>query len=331
MLDDIRIFVSKGYQDRAEQINKCICDITGKKTNYLIDFSNPRFGNGESKVVINESVRNKNIFILADVGNYTCEYNLYGKENRMSPDDHFMDIVRIISAMCGKAKNITVIMPLLYASRQHRRKGRESLDCAMALRYIESLGVNNIITFDIHDPEIQNTMPYGSLDSIFPIYSILSAFIPNEKDEISKDKMVVISPDSGAMERARKYASWLNLELGMFYKRRDYTRVVDGKNPIIQHEYIGPDVKGKNILIVDDMLSSGESVVDIANNLKARGCAKVYIATTFGFFTAGTEIFDKLHREGVVEKIYSTNASYLNPVLKAKASVCLLYIPLIKL
>ena len=172
MLDNVGIIVSKGYQDRAEKINQCICEITGENKNYLIDFVNPRFSNGESKVVIKESVRNKNIFILADVGNYSCSYSLYENENHMSPDDHFMDIVRIISAMCGKAKNITVIMPLLYASRQHRRKGRESLDCAMALRYIESLGVNNVITFDVHDPEIQNTIPYGSLDSLFPIYSI---------------------------------------------------------------------------------------------------------------------------------------------------------------
>ena len=243
---------------------------------------------------------------------------MYEYENRYSPDDHYLDIIRTISAINGKAKKITLILPLMYSSRQHRRKGRESLDCAMALRYFESLGVNNIITFDLHDPEMQNTIPTGSFDSIFPIYSILKEFINNEQNEIHKDKMVVISPDVGAMDRARRYSSMMNLDLGLCYKRRDYTKIVNGKNPIIQHEYIGPDVSGKSILIIDDMLSSGESIIDIAYMMKERGCKNVYSITTFAFFTDGIEKFEKLHNEGIISKIYATNASYLNKGLNDK-------------
>ena len=233
-----------------------------------------------------------------------------------------MDIISAISAIGGKAKKITLIMPLMYSSRQHRRKGRESLDCAMALRYLETLGVKNILTFDIHDPEIQNTIPTGSFDSIFPMYSILKYFIKNEANAISKDKMVVISPDVGAMERTKRYASILNLDLGLYYKRRDYTRIVNGKNPILQHEYIGPDVKGKDLLIVDDMLSSGESIIDIVTRMKDRGCGDVYVITTFAFFTNGLDKFDELYEKGLIKKVYSTNASYLKPELKTKEWFC---------
>ena len=317
-LDNLGIIILKGFQDRAESLNRELCKATGKEKNYIIEIDNPRFSNGESKVQIKQSVRNKDIFIIADVGNYACTYQMYGHENRLSPDDHYLDIVRTISAIGGKAKRITLIMPLMYSSRQHRRKGRESLDCAMALRYFEYLGVNNIITFDLHDPEMQNTIPTGSFDSIFPISSILKTIIADKKDEISKEQMVVISPDTGAMERSRQYASTLNLDLGMCYKRRDYTKIVNGKNPIIQHEYIGPDVSGKNILIIDDMLSSGESVVDIARMMKERGCKNIYSVTTFAFFTNGIELFDKLHKEGLISKVYATNASYLNEELKSK-------------
>lgn len=318
MYENVGLIVLNGFKDRGERVNNFLCELLGEKRNFIIDIESPRFSNGEGKVKINETVRDKDIFIIADVGNYSKTYNLYGRENHMSPDDHYLDIIRTISAISGKARRITLLMPLMYSSRQHRRKSRESLDCAMALRYLEYIGVNNIITFDIHDPEIQNTIPTGSFDSIFPIYSILKQFIANEKEQIGKEKMVVISPDTGAMERTRKYASILNLDLGLYYKRRDYTRIVDGKNPILQHEYIGPDVKDKNILIIDDMLSSGESIVDIAKNMKERGCANVYVITTFAFFTNGLEIFDKYHADGLITKIYSTNASYLNPELASR-------------
>lgn len=317
-MDNLGIIVLKGFQDRAEQLNKEICKITGVDKNYIIDIENPRFSNGESKVQIKESVRNKDIFIVADIGNYSCTYKMYGHENRLSPDDHYLDIVRTISAINGKAKRITLVLPLMYASRQHRRNGRESLDCAMALRYFEYLGVNNIITFDLHDPEMQNTIPTGSFDSIFPIYSILKKFIQNERSEISKDKMIIISPDVGAMDRSRRYAGTLNLDLGLCYKRRDYTKIVDGKNPIIQHEYIGPDVSGKNILIIDDMLSSGESIIDIANMMKERGCKNVYSITTFAFFTNGLEKFDEYHKQGLISKVYATNASFLSDEIKSR-------------
>lgn len=318
MFENLGLIVLKGFEDRKDSLNEHICELTGEKRNYIIDISSPRFSNGEGKVVINETVREKDIFIIGDVGNYFCTYKLYGVENRMSPDDHFLDIIRTISAISGKAKRITLILPLMYSSRQHRKKDRESLDCAMALRYLESLGVNNIITFDIHDPEIQNTIPNGSFDSVFPLYSVLKTFIPNERKEINKEKMVVISPDLGAMERARKYASILNLDLGLYYKRRDYTKIIDGKNPIIQHEYIGPYVENKSILIVDDMLSSGESIIDIAKNMKLRGCKNIYVIVTFAFFTNGVEKFDELYKDGYITKIYATNASYLREELENK-------------
>ena len=319
MKNDIGLIVLKGYQDRQKEINDYIGTLTGEVgKNYIIDISNPRFSNGESKLVINETIRNKDIYIIADVGNYTCTYSLYNHINHMSPDEQFMDVVRTISAISGKARRVTLLLPLMYASRQHRRKGRESLDCAMALRYLESLGVSNVITFDVHDPEIQNTIPNGSFDTIFPIYSILKRFIANEKDKIDKEKMVIIAPDTGAMERSRRYAEVLNLDIGLFYKRRDYTRVVNGKNPILQHEYIGPNIENKSILIIDDMLSSGESVLDIAKNLKNKGCREVYVITTFAFFTEGYAKFDKMYEHGVITKVYSTNASYISDELRGK-------------
>lgn len=319
MENDIGLIILNGYKDRAQDINKYIAKLAGDPDkNYIIDISSPRFSNGESKVQINETVRNKDIYIIADIGNYNCTYKLYNFINHMGPDEHFMDIISTISAISGKARRITLVMPLMYASRQHRRNGRESLNCAMALRFLESLGVNNIITFDVHDPEIQNTIPTGSFDSIFPIYAILKEFITNNKNEISKEKMIVISPDTGAINRAKKYASVLGLDLGLFYKRRDYTKIVDGKNPIVQHEYIGPDIKNKNILIIDDMLSSGESVLDIAQSLKQKGCKNVYVITTFAFFTNGLETFDEAFNDGLIHSVYSTNASYVSDELKNK-------------
>lgn len=315
--NNLGLIVLKSFADRGEEVNKYIAEFFGEKNaNYIIDLDNPRFSNGEAKVKLNQSVRNKDVYILADIGNYSCTYNLYGNTNHMSPDEHYMDIIRTISAISGKAQSITVIMPLMYASRQHRRKGRESLDCAMALQYFDSLGVHNMLTFDVHDPNIQNVMPTKSFDTIPSAYQILKEFTKNEGKYIGKDKMVVICPDTGAMERATMYASILGLDLGLFYKRRDYSKIVNGKNPILQHDYIGTSVQGKNILIVDDMLSSGDSVIDIIKQLKNRGCEKVFVVTTFAFFTEGTQKFEELYSKGDLTKIYSTNASYLNPSLK---------------
>ena len=319
----IGLIVLKSFSNRGKEVNDYIAKFKeDEDENFIIEIDNPRFSNGEAKVKINESVRNKDIYILADIGNYDCTYKLYGNVNHMSPDEHFQDVIRTISAVSGKAKSITVFLPLMYASRQHRRKGRESLDCAMALKHLENLGVHNVLTFDVHDPNIQNVMPTKSFDTISPIYSILKKFIMNEYQEIGKDKMIVISPDAGAIERSTMYASVLGLELGLFYKRRDYSVVVNGKNPILQHDYIGSDVKGKNILIVDDMIASGESVIDIIAQLKRRGCAKVFVISTFAFFTEGTEKFDNLYKSGDLTKVYATNASYLSERVKNSPWFC---------
>lgn len=320
--NELGLIVLNSFADRGKEVNNYINAFRGENKNYIVNIENPRFSNGEAKVKINDSVRNKDIFILADIGNYSCTYKLYGKVNYMSPDEHFLDVVRTISAISGKAKSITVFLPLMYASRQHRRKGRESLDCALALKYLENLGVHNVLTFDVHDPNIQNVMPTKSFDTIPPIYSVLKKFIANEHENIGKDKMIVISPDAGAIERATMYASVLGLQLGLFYKRRDYSVVVNGKNPILEHDYIGNDVKGKNILIVDDMIASGESVIDIIKQLKARGCAKVFVITTFAFFTEGIEKFNQLYKDGMLTKVYSTNASYLSEEVRNAEWFC---------
>lgn len=315
--NDLGLIVLPSFKARGKEINDFICEIRNEKNkNYIIDITAPRFANGEAKIQINESVRNKDIFILADIGNFSCTYNLNGVINHFSPDDNYMDILRTISAISGKAKSITVFMPLMYSSRQHRRKSRESLDCALALQQLENLGVHNIITFDVHDPNIQNVMPTHSFDTIPSIYCILKQMVKEIPNEISSGKMIVISPDAGAIERSTMYASVLGHDLGLFYKRRDYTRVVNGKNPILKHDYIGSDVKGKNILIVDDIISSGESVIDIITQLKERGCAKVFVAVTFAFFTEGTEKFDKLYNDGLLTKVFSTNASFIKPEVK---------------
>ena len=260
------------FADRIETVNTEINNLLKtKNVNYIININPVKFSNGEGKVKLDDSVRGKDVYLISDVSNYSITYKMYGYENHMSPDEHFQDIIRTISAMAGKARRITLIMPLLYSSRQHRRAGRESLDCAMALRQLENLGIDTIITFDAHDPNIQNVTPTASFDSIFPLYPVIKQFIMDYKKEIDPEKMVVISPDNGAMARAIAYASMLKLNVGMFYKRRDYTKIVNGKNPIVAHEYNGPSVEGKDVLIVDDMIASGESLIDVARELKSRG------------------------------------------------------------
>ena len=289
------------------------------KDSYLIGSDTIRFSNGEGKVVLEDTVRGKDVYILCDVGNYGCIYKMFGRINHKSPDDHFQDIKRVLSAMGGKAKRITVVMPLLYASRQHRRKSRESLDCAMALQELERLGVDDIITFDVHDPNVQNAIPLISFDNLYPTYEIVKAFLTKEKDlPINKDNMLVISPDTGAMDRAIYYSGVLGLDIGLFYKRRDYSTVVNGKNPIIQHEYIGREVEGQNILIVDDMIASGESVFDIVRELKKRKAEKIFVSATFALFTEGIDKFDKYYEEGLIERVYSTNLTYIPEEVKTK-------------
>lgn len=282
------------------------------ETTYLIKADEVRFANGEGKVKIRETVRGKDIYILCDIGNYSCTYDIFGFTNHMTPDEHFQDIKRVVSAISGKANRVSVIMPLLYESRQHRRKGRESLDCALALQELERIGVDEVITFDAHDPNVQNAIPLQSFENIYPTYDIIKAFVKGESDvEIDKSKMIVISPDTGAMDRAIYYSTMLKLDIGLFYKRRDYSKVIGGKNPIVQHEYIGRDVEGQDIFIVDDMIASGESMLDIAIELKKRGARRVYAAVTFAFFTEGIEKFERCYREGIINRVYATNLTYI--------------------
>ena len=313
---EIGIIALNSFRDRAQKIQDYLNTKRNNNTNYLINVDDVRFANGEGKVKIKETVKNKDIFILCDISNYSCSYLLYGKEHSIAPDEHFQDIIRTVSAISGKANRVNVIMPLLYSSRQHRKTSRESLDCAIALRQLENLNIDTIITIDAHDPNIQNAIPFGSFDSIFPLYPTMKSFIENEGNGLKNKDYVVIAPDAGAMNRAIKYASILGSDLGMFYKRRDYTRLVNGKNPILQHDYVGADVKGKNVLIVDDMISSGGSVVDICEQIVKKGAKKASVITTFAFFTEGLKKFNELHKQGILNKVYATNGSYLKEEIK---------------
>lgn len=286
---------------------------------YLIDVEEVRFSNGEGKVVIKESVRGKDIFILCDIGNYSCTYDMFGFVNHMGPDEHFQDIKRVVSALNGRARRITVVMPLLYEGRQHRRKGRESLDCALSLQELERLGVDNIVSFDVHDPNVQNAVPLVAFQNIYPTYQIVKNLIKDYERSNAENKMIVISPDTGAMDRSIYYSGMLGCDVGMFYKRRDYSKVINGKNPVVQHEYMGRSVEGLDVLIADDMIASGQSVLDIAKELKARKAKTVNVATTFGLFTSGIDKFNAYHKEGFIDKVYCTDLTYIpQNVLDAK-------------
>lgn len=281
---------------------------------FKTDISEIRFSNGEGKVVINESVRGKDIYILSDIGNHGQTYKMFGMDVPMGPDEHFQDIKRVISAVNGKGRRISVIMPLLYQSRQDRRKARESLDCAMALKELENLGVHSIYTFDVHDPNVQNAIPTLSFENIYPTAEIVDAFIKHEgitSEYLDDQNLIIISPDAGAMSRAIHYSNLLEQDIGMFYKRRDFTKVVDGTNPIVEHRYLGKDVEGRSILIVDDMIASGGTILDICRELKARKADKIYCAASFAFFTSGAGIFDEYVEKGWLDKVYSTNLTYV--------------------
>ncbi len=316
-MDNCEVLASRIDQYLVEMRKVCETETHKIPETYLIGKKEIRFSNGEGKVFIEESVRGKDIYIMTDIGNYSSTYMMHGFENHKSPDDHIQDLKRVLSAMAGKARRITVLMPLLYASRQHSRKGRESLDCAMALQELEKLGVDDIITFDAHDPTIQNAIPLISFENLYPTMDIVKMFLTDEAD-IFQDpsKVLIISPDTGAMDRAIYYSSVLGSDIGLFYKRRDHSKVVKGKNPIVQHEYIGRDVKDNNILIVDDMISSGESIFDIAVELKKRDAGKVFIATTFALFTEGIEKFNHFYEEGYIDRVYTTNLSYIPATVK---------------
>ena len=282
-----------------------------QRDSYILEANTPRFGSGEGKGTIEESVRGDDLYIMVDVCNYSLTYSLFGMTNHMSPDDHFQDLKRIIAAAAGKARRINVIMPFLYESRQHKRSGRESLDCAMALQELVNMGVENIITFDAHDPRVQNSIPLKGFETVQPIYQFLKHLLKNEPDlQIDSDHMMVISPDEGGTSRAIYFANMLGLDMGMFYKRRDYTKIVNGRNPIVAHEFLGSSVEGKDVLIIDDMISSGESMLDTCKELKERKAAKAIVCCTFGLFTNGLEKFDEYYEKGYLDYVITTNLNY---------------------
>ena len=286
---------------------------------YLLDFECPRFGTGEAKAVINESVRGTDIFVMADVMNYSIPYTVCGYTNHMSPDDHFQDMKRVIGSCVATAHRVNVVMPFLYESRQHKRSKRESLDCAMALEELIQMGVENIITFDAHDPRVQNAIPLYGFDNFMPTYQFVKTLFTHDKTtQIDKDHLMIISPDEGAMNRAVYLANNLGVDMGMFYKRRDYTRIVDGRNPIVAHEFLGSSVEGKDVLIIDDMISSGESMLDVAKELKRRKARKVFICATFGLFTNGLNKFDEYYDNGIIDRILTTNLVYQTPELLSR-------------
>ena len=287
-----------------------------QRDSYLLDAKVPRFGSGEAKGMILESVRGTDLYLLVDVCNYSMTYSLCGHENHMSPDDHYQDLKRIIAAVGGKARRITVIMPFLYESRQHKRTSRESLDCALALQELVRMGVDNIITFDAHDPRVQNAIPLNGFETVQPAYQFIKGLLRAEQNlQFDSNHMMVISPDEGGMKRAIYIANVLGLDMGMFYKRRDYTRVVDGRNPIVAHEFLGTSVEGKDMIIIDDMISSGESVLEVAAALQERKANKIFVFSTFGLFTGGLDKFDKAYKNGVINRVLTTNLIYQTPEL----------------
>lgn len=312
--NDLALIVLDNCKDFGKEVNKHLNQMRNEDNNYIVPVDVSRFSNGEAKAKLLETIRGKDVYIISDIGNYSCTYMMHGIENHMSPDDHFQDIKRVIGAIMGHASSIAVAMPLLYESRQHRRKGRESLDCAMALQELKLYGVKEVITFDAHDPNVQNAIPYLPFENIYPTNTILSSFIENE--DIDFEKLLIISPDTGAMDRARYFADMLKTDVGMFYKRRDLSKLVNGKNPVVAHEYLGKDVAGLNVMIVDDMIASGGSMLEVARELKNRGAKNVYLAATFSLFTNGIEEFEDSYRKGIFNKLYTTNLTYMKDEYK---------------
>ena len=290
-----------------------------ERDTYLVNAGVPRFGSGEAKGIIKESVRGMDLYLMVDVCNYSLTYSLTGHTNHMSPDDHYQNLKRVIAAVGGKARRLNVIMPFLYESRQHRRSSRESLDCALALQELVRMGVDNIITFDAHDPRVQNAIPLNGFETVRPTYQFVKGLLRRFDDlKIDSQRMMAISPDEGATERAVYLANVLNLDMGMFYKRRDYTRMVGGRNPIVAHEFLGSSVEGKDVIILDDMISSGDSILDVARQLKQRKAKRIFAAATFGLFTNGMDKFDKAYEEGIIDAILTTNLIYQTPELLAR-------------
>ncbi len=330
----IKIAALKGCEELAQKVDRYLVkfrkDLVAHNANgltlsgyseesFLVDCECPRFGSGEAKGKINESVRGVDLFVMCDITNYSIKYRINGYENHMSPDDHFQDLKRIISAATGKAHRINVIMPFLYEGRQHKRTKRESLDCALALQELVNMGVSNIITFDAHDPRVMNAIPLNGFDSFMPTYQFLKALLRSVPDlKIDNKHLMIISPDEGAMARAVYFSNILGVDMGMFYKRRDYSVIINGKNPIVAHEFLGDSVAGKDVVVIDDMISSGESMLDVAKQLKERGANRVFVCTTFGLFTDGLKKFDEYYEKGYIHKVITTDLNYFTPELKER-------------
>ena len=319
LCDKIDKYLVKWRANQASEHQQNIAFYGYQRDTYKVNVSLPRFGSGEAKGVVNESVRGFDLYIITDVFNYSCTYNMYGMEVPMSPDDHYADLKRVISAISGKAKRITILMPMLYEGRQHKRSSRESLDCALALQELVNLGVDNIMTFDAHDKRVQNAIPNGSFENIMPTYQMIKSLVNSVEDlHVDKDHLMVISPDEGALHRCIYFATQLGVNLGMFYKRRDYTRVVNGRNPIVEHQYLGDSVEGKDIIIVDDMISSGESMLGVCSKLKGLKAGRIFVCTTFGLFCNGLEVFDEAYKNGTFYRVFTTNGVYQTPELLSR-------------
>ncbi len=321
--DKLGLIVVPGAEELGAKIDRWLVNWAAMgpeaRDSFIIPVTCPRFASGDGKGMLKESVRGMDIFVLADVGNYSCTYELFGHTNHMSPDDHFMNLQRIIQAIGGKAKRITVIMPQLYGSRQHRRSSRESLDCACALQMLQFVGVSGVITFDAHDGRVENAIPLMGFDNLMPHYQVLKAMFKRYPDISTRpEKFMVVSPDEGAMSRNMYYSSVLGVNLGMFYKRRDYSRIVNGRNPIVAHEYLGDAVEGKTIFVADDMISSGESMLDIARYMKAHGAGRFFGCATYALFTNGLDSFDKAYEDGLLDAVFSTNLTYMKPELRSR-------------
>ena len=309
-----------GWREKREHAHKNEVAFKGyHRDSYIISTSVPRFGTGEAKGVINESVRGYDLYLMVDVTNYSLTYSVSGHENHMSPDDHYADLKRIIAAVGGKARRITAIIPFLYESRQHKRTARESLDCALALQELTAMGVDNIITFDAHDPRVQNAIPLKGFETVQPAYQFIKGILKSCDDlKLDNDHLMIISPDEGGTNRAVYLANVLGVDMGMFYKRRDYSKIVDGRNPIVAHEFLGTSVEGKDVIIIDDMISSGESMLDVAKQVKERGADHVFVCTTFGLFTDGLEKFDAYYEKGYISKVITTDLTYRTPELVSR-------------
>jgi len=309
-MENLKLIVFENCKELGEKVNKHLQRINNCEESFIVPIKEVRFNNGEGKVVLAESVRKKEVFILSDPGNHSITYKMYEYINHKSPDDHFQDIIRVIGAIRNQSSSISLVMPLMYSSRQHKRDGRESLDCAVALQTLMDKGVSNIITFDVHDSNVQNAIPCSSFDNFYPTNIILENFIENEK--VDNDYLLAVSPDNGAIKRTNFYANMLGCELGgHFEKQRDVYKVIDGKNPILKHEYIGKDVQGKDIIIVDDMIASGESMIDVARELKKRGANQIFMMSAYSLFTKGINVFEEAYKEGLFTRLYTTNLSYV--------------------